>query len=66
MFVRKNIHLKTCGQCGCMTKVEKKDVYTCSKCNIIIDICKWSKKYSNKKIERNNIEGSFSVELHTD
>jgi putative transposase len=28
---------QTCGRCGCLTKVEKKDVYTCSKCNLIID-----------------------------
>lgn len=28
---------QTCGQCGLLTKVDKKDVYCCNNCNLIID-----------------------------
>jgi putative transposase len=28
---------QTCGNCGYLTKVEKKDVYCCDRCNLIID-----------------------------
>ena len=28
---------KTCGRCGCLSNVGSKDVFTCGKCNLVID-----------------------------